>query len=228
MGADGAYLREMAATGGPAFVGRERECAMLDQSLRRVRGGESESLVIRGDAGIGKTALLQHCARQAVDCRVVQIAAVESEMELPAAALHQLCSPLLGDLGGLPEPQQQALRIAFGLASGSAPDPLVLGLAVLSLFAEAASARPLICIVDDAQWLDEASSQIIGFVGRRLVAESVLLLLAVREPSDDAMFAALPALTLHGLSIDDSRALLAASVRGRLDQHIRDRIVAET
>jgi AAA ATPase domain len=129
----------------------------------------------------GKTALMRYCACEASGCRVVQIAGVESEMELPFAALHQLCGPMLGGLAALPEPQERALRVAFGLAAGTAPDRFVVGLAVLSLLAENAAARPLVCLVDDAQWLDDASSQVLGFVGRRLLAESVVLLFAVRE-----------------------------------------------
>ena len=209
-------------------MGRERECASLDQLLRTVRGGESGALVIRGEAGIGKTALLQYCTRQAADCRLVQIAGVESESELPFAGLHQLCAPMFDIFGELPEPQRRALQVAFGLTSGSAPDPFVLGLAVLSLLAEAAAERPLVCIVDDAQWLDDASSQVLGFVGRRLRAESVLLLLAVRETVDNRLFPVLAALTLEGLRVEDARALLAASIPGQLDEQVRDRIVAET
>ena len=165
----------------PAFRGRARERQALDGLLDRVRGGESAVLVIRGEAGIGKTALMRYCARQASGCQLAQIHGVESEMELPLAALHQLCTPMLSSLDALPEPQQRVLRVAFGLTSEPAPDRFVLGLAVLSLLAENAAARPLICLIDDAQWLDDASSQVLGFVGRRLLAEPVGLLLAVRE-----------------------------------------------
>ena len=185
-------------------------------------------LVIRGEAGIGKTALMRYCARQASGCRLVQIDGVESEMELPLAALHQLCTPMLSSLAALPEPQQRALRVAFGLAAGPAPDRFVLGLAVLSLLAENAAARPLVCLVDDAQWLDEASSQVLGFVGRRLLAEPVGLLFAVREAAGERLFPGLPALTVEGLTDEDARALLTAAVPGHLDKRVRDRIVAET
>jgi DNA-binding CsgD family transcriptional regulator len=194
-----------------------------------VRGGESAVLVLRGEAGIGKTALLHYCARQAAGCRVARLAGVESELELPFAALHQLCAPLLGDLAALPEPQQRALQVAFGLATGSAPDRFLIGLGVLSLLAEVAAPRPLVCLVDDAQWLDDASAQVLGFVARRLLAESVLLLFAVREPADGRRFPELPALTVDGLTADDARALLVAALPGRhLDERVRDRLVAET
>ncbi len=185
-------------------------------------------LVIRGDAGIGKTELMRYCARQASGCRLVQIAGVESEIELPFAALHQLCTPMLGGLAALPEPQERALRVAFGLATGLAPDRFVVGLATLSLLAENAAARPLVCLVDDAQWLDEFSCQVLGFVGRRLLAESVLLLFAVREMAAKRMFPGLPVLTVEGLTGEDARALLIAAVPGHLDERVRDRIVAET
>src|SRR6476659_3955874 len=190
----------------PAFRGRARERQALDGLLDRVRGGESAVLVIRGEAGIGKTALMRYCARQASGCRLAQIDGVESEMELPLAALHQLCTPMLSSLDALPKPQQRALRVAFGLAGEPAPDRFVLGLAVLSLLAENAAERPLICLVDDAQWLDEASSQVLGFVGRRLRAESVVLLLAVRATADQQMFPGIPVLTLEGLPDDDAGA----------------------
>ncbi len=184
--------------------------------------------MIRGDAGIGKTQLMRYCARQASGCRLVQIVGVESEIELPFAALHQLCVPMLGGLAALPEPQEHALRVAFGLATGPAPDRFVVGLAALSLLAENAAGRPLVCLVDDAQWLDEISSQVLGFVGRRLLAEPVLLLFAVREAADERMFPGLPALTVEGLNDGDARALLTAAVPGHLDKRVRDRIVAET
>ena len=218
----------MAAPRTPAFRGRTPERQALDGLLDRVRGGESAVLVIRGEAGIGKTALMHYCARQASGRQLAQIHGVESEMELPLAALHQLCTPMLSSLDALPEPQQRALRVAFGLAAEPAPDRFVVGLAVLSLLAENAAARPLVCLVDDAQWLDEASSQVLGFVGRRLLAEPVGLLLAVREAAAERLFPGLATLTVGGLTDEDARALLTAAVPGRLDERVRDRIVAET
>jgi DNA-binding CsgD family transcriptional regulator len=218
----------MPAARTPAFRGRARERQALDGLLDRVRGGESAVLVIRGEAGIGKTALMRYCARQASGCQLAQIHGVESEMELPLAALHQLCTPMLGSLDALPEPQQRALRVAFGLAAGPAPDRFVLGLAVLSLLAENAAERPLVCLVDDAQWLDQASSQVLGFVGRRLLAEPVGLVMAVREAAGERLFPGVPALSVNGLTGEDARALLTAVVPGHLDQRVCDRIVAET
>jgi DNA-binding CsgD family transcriptional regulator len=196
--------------------------------LNSVREGGSEVLVVRGEAGIGKTALMQYCARQASGCRVAQVVGVESELEMPFAAVHQLCRAMLGHLAALPEPQQQALRVALGVESGNAPDRFVVGLAVLGLLAEVAAERPLVCLVDDAQWLDEPSRQVLGFVGRRLLAEPVLLLLAVREAGDEQLFEALTSLTLEGLTERDARALLTAAVAGQLDEQVRDRLVAET
>src|SRR5258708_23815117 len=218
----------MAAPRTPAFRGRARERQVLDDLLDRVRSGESAVLVIRGEAGIGKTELMRYCARQASGCGLVQMPGVESEVELPFAALHQLCAPMLGGLATLPEPQEYALRVAFGLAAGPAPDRFVVGLAALSLLAENAAARPLVCLVDDAQWLDEISCQVLGFVGRRLLAESVLLPFAVREMAGERMSPGLPALTVEGLTDEDARALLTATVPGHLDERVRDRIVAET
>jgi len=212
----------------PAFRGRARERQALDVLLGRVRGGESAVLVIRGEAGIGKTALLHYCARQAAGCQLAQIAGVESELALPWAALHQLCAPLLDGLPALPEPQQQALRLAFGTASGGAPDRFLVGLAVLGLLAEASAQRPMVCLVDDAQWLDDASARVLGFVARRLVGESVALLLAVREVGDERRFPGLPTLTVERLTDDDARALLTAIVSGHLDPRVRDRVVADT
>jgi predicted ATPase len=185
-------------------------------------------LVIRGEAGIGKTALMRYCARQAAGCQLAHIDGVESEMELPLAALHQFCAPMLSSLGALPKPQQRALRVAFGLAAEPAPDRFVLGLAVLSLLAESAAVRPLVCLVDDAQWLDEASSQVLGFVGRRLQAEPVGLLLAVREEAGPRLFQGLPALNLQGLTDEDAQAMLTATIPGHLDKRVRARIIAET
>jgi tetratricopeptide (TPR) repeat protein len=218
----------MAVPRTPAFRGRTRERQALDGLLDRVRGGESAVLVVRGEAGIGKTALMRYCARQAAGCQLAQIDGVESEMELPLAALHQLCAPMLSSLDALPKPQQRALRVAFGLAAEPAQDRFVLGLAVLSLLAESSAARPLVCLVDDAQWLDEASSQVLGFVGRRLHADPVGLVMAVREEAGSRLFPGLPALDLQGLTDEDARALLTAAVPGHLDHSVRDRIVAET
>ncbi len=222
------YRGAMAEMRIPAFRGRVRERQALDHLLENVRGGESAVRVLRGEAGIGKTALLRYCARQAAGCRVAQIAGVESELALPWAALHQLCAPLLGELPALPEPQQDALRLAFGTASGRAPDRFLVGLAVLGLLAEATAQRPMVCLVDDAQWLDDASTQVLGFVARRLLGESVALLFAVREAGDERRFPGLPAMTVQGLTDDDARALLTAAVPGHLDQQVRDRIVADT
>src|SRR3954464_11382741 len=169
----------MAGRRPPVLLGRANERELLDRLLEDVRAGESAVLVVRGEAGVGKTALLHYCARQAAGFRVAMIAGVESEGELPLAALHELCAPMLGRIDALPAPQQIALRVAFGISSGDAPNRFVVGLAALSLLAEVAVERPLLCLVDDAQWLDAASSQVIGFVARRLLAEAVAIVLVV-------------------------------------------------
>jgi len=161
--------------------GRDGECARLDELLNAVRRGESGALVLRGPAGIGKTALLDYASRLCEGCRVIRAGAVESEMELPFAALQQLCMPLLDGLETLPAPQRDALRTAFGLMSGPRPDRFLVGLAVLTLLSDAAEPRPLIWVVDDAQWLDCSSAQVLSFVARRLEAESVVVLFAERD-----------------------------------------------
>src|SRR5215212_4894286 len=191
----------------PTILGRSRERGQLERLLENVRGGQSAVLLIRGEAGVGKTALLQHCAGQAAGFRVARIAGVESEMELPFAGLHQLCAPMLGRLDALPEPQRAALCVALGLSSGPAPDRFLVALAALSLLAEVAAERPLICFVDDAQWLDAASRQVLGFVARRLLAESVAIVFAVREPSEERELVGLPGLMLGGLPEKDARDL---------------------
>src|SRR4051812_29646517 len=219
----------MAAHGPPAFRGRDGECAVVARLLGNVRAGQSAVLVIRGEAGIGKTALLQHCAREAADLRVARIAGVESEIELSFAGLHQLCAPMLERLGSLPEPQGIALRVALGLSSADEPpDRFLVALAALTLLAEVAAERPLLCVVDDAQWLDGASGQVLGFVARRLLAESVALVFAVRHPVEQRDLAGLPELHLDGLSDEDARALLATVIPGPFDERVRERIVAET
>src|SRR3954452_8102670 len=206
--------------------GRRTECETLDHLLERVRGGQSGALVVRGQPGIGKTALLEYAIDSASDLSVVRAAAVESEIELPFAGLHQLCVPLLDRLACLPAPQRDALETVFGLSMGSQPDRLFVGLAVLSLVSEAAEAGPLLCVVDDAQWWDRESAQPLAFVARRLSAESVAILVAGREPNDD--FGGLPELVVQGLEDGDARDLLSSVVGGPMDVDVRERIVAET
>ena len=216
---------DRSAPGGRTLRGRRGECAVLDRLREGARAGRSGVLVVRGEAGVGKTALVDYAIGSASHMLVVRASGVESEMELAFAALHQLCSPLLDCLGGLPAPQRHALEITFGLSEGSAPDRFFVGLAVLGLLSEAAEQRPLVCVVDDAQWLDRASAQALAFVARRLLAESVVMLFAVREPIGE--LAALPELVVEGLRNSDARQLLASVVPGRLDQRVADQLVAE-
>ena len=210
------------------FLDRTTECEQLDRLLAHVREGQSAVLVLRGEAGIGKTALLRYAARQASGFRIAQISGVEAEMELPFAAAHQLCGPMLARLDALPRPQRDALSVALGLAAGDVPDRFLVALAVLSLLSAVAEERPLLCLVDDAQFLDAASAQILAFVARRLGAESVALVFALREPTEAGPFQGLPQMPVRGLRQHDARALLAVAVPGRLDARVRDRIVAET
>ena len=205
---------------------RRGECAVLDQLINAVRAGGSRVLVVRGEPGVGKSVLLDYLARGASDCRVVRAAGVESEMELAFAGLHQLLSPVLDRLERLPVPQQEALRTAFGLSAGPAPDRFLVGLAVLGLLSEVAAEQPLICVVDDEQWLDRASVQALGFVARRLAAEPVGLVFAARMAG--AELAGLPELAVEGLGEEDARALLDSALTGSLDARVRDLIVAET
>jgi DNA-binding CsgD family transcriptional regulator len=218
----------MATQSQPALRGRSSESAVLDQLLEDVRTGHSAVLVIRGEAGVGKTALVRHAAEQASGFRVAQVTGVESEMELAYAGLHQLCATMLGEVSALPEPQRVAFSVALGLESGDPPDRFLVALATLSVLSAISDDQPLLCIVDDLQWLDDASAQVLGFVARRLLAESVAIVFAVREPSGDRRLPGLPELVVHGLDDDDARALLATVVPGRLDERVRDRIVSET
>src|SRR6516164_502011 len=210
----------------PALVDRQREREALDSLVQDLRSGSGRALVVRGEAGVGKSALLEYAAGAAPDMRVARASGVESEMELAFAGLHQLCAPLLDRLAGLPAPQRDALGIAFGLRAGGAPDRFLVGLAVLTLLSEAAEDRPLLCLVDDAQWLDRASAQVLAFVARRLLAEPVGLLFAARDPGEQ--LGGLPDLELRGLADQDARILLRSVVPFRLDEQVRDRIVAET
>ncbi|HTE61809.1 MAG TPA: AAA family ATPase [Solirubrobacteraceae bacterium] len=205
---------------------RRSECGTLDRLLEGVRAGRSGVLVVCGEPGVGKSALLDYVVEQAADLHAVRAAGVQSEMELPFAGLHQLCAPLLERLDRLPGPQRDALGVAFGLRVGPAPDRFRVGLAVLSLLSEVAAERPLVCVVDDAHWLDRASVQALAFVARRLVAESVGLLFAAVESGGE--LAGLPELAVEGLRDGDARALLGSALRGPLDERVRDRIVAET
>jgi DNA-binding CsgD family transcriptional regulator len=207
---------------------RITERDVLHRLVEAVRAGRSRALVVRGDPGMGKTVLLECLAERASDagCRVARVVGVQSEMELAFAGLHQLCAPLLDRAERLPDPQRDALRTAFGLAAGPAPDGFLVGLAVLSLLSGVAGERPLVCLVDDAQWLDRASAQALGFAARRLDADPVGLVFAAREPGAD--LAGLPELEVGGLQDDDARALLDSALPGPLDERVRDLIVAET
>jgi hypothetical protein len=218
----------MVATPAPGLLDRTSEREALDRVLARGRQGQSAVLVMRGEAGIGKTALLRYTARQASGLRVAQVTGVEAEMELPFAGIHQVCAPMLDQLPALPRPQQDALNVALGLASGDVPDRFLVGLAVLGLLSAAAETRPLLCLVEDAQWLDAASGLVLGFVARRLLAEPVAIVVAIREPSSRHDFDGLPELRVHGLADEDAHTLLMGAVTGRLDDRVRDRIVAET
>ena len=185
-------------------------------------------LVLRGEAGIGKTALVEYAAERGKGCRALRAVGVESEMELPFAGLHQLCSPLFDGLERLPPPQREALGTAFGLSSGTRPDRFLVGLALLSLLSDAADQEPLLCLIDDAQWLDQSSAQVLAFVARRLQAEPIVLLFAEREAGEFGELAGLPELRLDGLSDAQARELLASVITVPLDDRVRERLVAET
>ncbi len=211
-----------------SLINRESERRLLDQLLAAVLSGESRALVLYGEAGIGKTELLEYLSGRATDagCRVVSAAGVESEMELAFASLHQLCTPLLDRLSAIPRPQQDALATTFGLITGPTPDRFLVGLATLSLLAEVAAEAPLLCTVDDSQWLDGASAQVIAFVARRLGSESVALVFGARTVAAD--MEGLPKAVVEGFDDEHARELLASVVRGRVDPRVRDELVAET
>ncbi|MFD8690004.1 LuxR C-terminal-related transcriptional regulator [Streptomyces sp. NPDC059651] len=216
---------------GARLRGRQVECGALDSLVATVRTGRSAVLVLRGEMGIGKTALLNHVRAGSAGCRPAGAVGIESETELPFGGLHQLCAPFLGHLGSLPASQRDTLGRAFGLITGASPDHLLVGPAVLSLLTEVAAKEPLICVVDDVQWLDDISLHTLVFVARNLRAERIGLVLAVREPSleaEPAELAELPQLVVEPLSDNDAGALLESVVPGRLDERVRNRIVAET
>jgi DNA-binding CsgD family transcriptional regulator len=208
------------------LLDRLPERAALSGLLDAARAGRSGVLVVRGEPGVGKTALLDWAVESAAGLRVVRVAGVESEMELAFAALQQLCASMLGQLEGLPDPQREALGVAFGLNTGAAPDRFLVGLAALGLLSGVAGRQPLLCVIDDAHWLDRASAQALAFVARRLLAEPVALVFAAREPGEE--FRGLPELPVGGLGEGDARDLLGSVIGGPLDERVRDRIVAET
>ena len=208
------------------LIDRDAERDTLDRFVAAIRAGQSQALVVSGEAGVGKTALLDYLAANASGCHLVRIAGVQSEMELPFAALHQLCAPMLDGLQLLPAPQRDAVRTAFGMSSGPVPDRFLVGLGVLSLLSDITEEQPLVCLLDDEQWLDRASAQVLGFVARRLVAESVGMVFAVRIPSSE--LAGLAELRIVGLQEADAQALLDSVLTGPLDTRVRDQILAET
>jgi DNA-binding CsgD family transcriptional regulator len=216
------------AAAAPELRDRRVECAALDRTLGEMRSGRGQALLLRGEAGVGKSALLDYLVRRSDGCRVARAAGVESEMELPFAGLHQLCAPMLDRRDRLPGPQRDALAVAFGHSAGSPPDRFLVGVAVLSLLSAVSEDQPLLCLIDDGQWLDQVSVQTLTFVSRRLFAERIGVFFAVREPAAELTWQGLPELTVAGLPKDDARALLDSALPGRLDERIRDRIVAET
>ena len=214
------------SAGALPLAGRRDELGVLGGLIDAVREGESRVLVVRGEPGVGKTTLLEHLAGQEHGCQVARASGAQSEMELAFAGLHQLCAPMLGRAERLPLPQQDALRTAFGLVAGPPPDRFIVGLAALNLLSEVAAERPLICLIDDEQWLDQASAQALGFTARRLGADPVGLVFATRDPG--AELAGLPELEVAGLPAEDARTLLDSALAGPLDPQVRDLIVVET
>src|SRR4029077_14382285 len=208
------------------LLDRLTERAELGQLLEAARGGRSGALVVHGEAGVGKTALQEDGIASAAGMRIARVAGIEPEMELAYAALQQLCAQMLDGLDRLPDPQREALAVAFGLRAGEAPDRFLVGLAALSLLADAANKQPLLCVIDDAQWLDRASAQAMGFVARRLFAEQVAVVVATREPGGE--FRGLPELAVGGLGDGDAQELLASVIRRPLDERVQERFIAES
>jgi DNA-binding CsgD family transcriptional regulator len=208
------------------LLGRQREREVLDRLLDAARSGSGRVLVVHGEPGVGKTALLEYAIEAAREFRITRTAGVEGEMQLAYASLQRLCSPLLKHMKVLPDHQRDALTVAFGLGSGQVPNPFLVGLAVLDLLSEAAEERPLLCIVDDAQWLDAASAEALAFVARRLSAEEVALVFAARKHDDT--LTGFPQLYVEPLGHRDARALLETALSGRLDETVLERIIIES
>ncbi|MFI8185745.1 AAA family ATPase [Actinacidiphila glaucinigra] len=217
----------MTASPLPVLVGRHRECEALDDLLVGLRNGEPRICVLRGEAGIGKSVLLEYTASQASQVTVTRARGIEADMELPYATLHQLCGPFLAGAEALPGPQRNALHVAFGMAAGDPPDRFLVGLAVLTLLTRASETRPVLVVVDDAQWVDQVSLQTLEFVTRRLLAEAVAMVFAVRDPEGQSALAGLPEMRIGGLDAAAGGKLLEAAVGGRLEKRVRDRFVAE-
>ena len=211
-----------------SLLGRRAECEALDEILADAHAGRSRVAVLRGEAGVGKSALLAYVSDHVADWHVARAVGVESEMELAYSGLHQLCAPWFDRLDGLPDPQHDALATVFGRDTAPAPDRFLVGLATLTLLADVAEEQPLVCIVDDAQWLDDASAQILGFVARRLLAERIAFVCAERPGTGDGVFGGLPALSVAGLDDRDARALLLENLHGPLDAAVCDQIIAES
>ncbi len=207
--------------------GRQRELAILEGLVSAARTGRSEVLVLRGEAGVGKSALIESLVARNQTCRIARTVGIESEMELAYSGLHQLCQPFFDLMDRLPQPQRNALGIAFGQLTGPTPDRFLTGLAVLNLLSEAAGQNPVLCVIDDAQWLDLMSARILAFVARRLAAESVVMIFAVRDGLEHEL-TGLTELEIGGLDETDARALLDSVLPGPIDPRVRDRIVAET
>jgi AAA ATPase domain len=210
------------------LLGRRAEYEALDRLLTDALAGRSRVTVLRGEAGVGKSALLGYLSDRVAGWRVARAVGVESEMELAYSGLHQLCMPMLDRLERIPAPQRDALATVFGRSTGPAPDRFLVGLGTLTLFALVADEQPLVCIVDDAQWLDHASAQILGFVARRLLAERIALVCATRAGSGDDVLVGLPELSVNGLGDSDARALLLDNVHGPLDPAVCDQIVMDS
>ncbi|MDP9318972.1 MAG: ATP-binding protein, partial [Actinomycetota bacterium] len=211
---------------GEHLLGRQRERAALHRLLDAARTSHGGVLVVHGEPGVGKTALLEYAVEAGQGFRVARTSGVEAEMELPFGAAQQLCSPFIELLERLPQPQHDALSVAFGLAAGQPPNPFLVGLAVLGLLSEAAEEGPLLVVVDDAQWLDRASARALAFVARRLLAEKVALVFATRALGDALV--RLPELHVEPLGRRDARALLKSVLPVPLDEHVLDRILQET
>src|SRR5829696_3914783 len=208
------------------LLGRQRERDALERLLDAAREGHGGVLVVHGQPGIGKTAVLEYAVKAASDFRIARTVGAEGETELPFAALQQLCSPSLDLIERLPDPQREAFEVALGLSAGRAPNPFLVGLAVLNLLSEAAEEQPLLCVIDDAQWLDRASARVLAFVARRLLAERIAMVFASRERIDS--LAGFAELHVESLGHRDARALLDSILPGRLDERVLERIVVET